>query len=462
MIKNEDKTMRFIARFANDNGNNFEIIDIYENKIERTVVDKNKPIVKSITKKYPGAIWFERKIKDDFGIEFEGSFDNRALNHHERFPDIYPMKKDFNQKEIDFSEPKPYKYEVIDGDGVFEVSVGPIHAGIIESGHFQFSQEGENILHLEVRHFYTYKGIEKMCENKKPLEIFSIIEKISGKDSLGYQNAYLDILAQATHQNVPLNIKKYNALLLEIERCANHIADLGAIPNDGGFSPALAFCSQKSEELKRILQVICGHRFGFGAIRGYSKEFDKNKIIAFFDNLEKEMKWFEDWIVDIPSLWDRLDTTGILTTQNAIKYSCVGVMAKASGVEMDTRNNNFYKEHGFIQQKEKTGDVAARFKIRLKEVFNSVEMIRNFINFEEEKIEFNEFFDGEYYSFVESSIGELFMFVKIKNGVIDRFFSKDPSFSNWQALHTMMSGNIIADFPLINKSCDLSYSGNDL
>ena len=174
------------------------------------------------------------------------------------------------------------------------------------------------------------------------------------------------------------------------------------------------------------------------------------------------MKWFEDWIVDIPSLWDRLDTTGILTTQNAIKYSCVGVMAKASGVEMDTRNNNFYKEHGFIQQKEKTGDVAARFKIRLKEVFNSVEMIRNFINFEEEKIEFNEFFDGEYYSFVESSIGELFMFVKIKNGVIDRFFSKDPSFSNWQALHTMMSGNIIADFPLINKSCDLSYSGNDL
>ena len=455
--------MRLVARFGLDLGENIEVKTIYLKKAGEVVIESEKEDFKSITQKYPSAIWFERKIKDDFGVDFEGSFDKRTLVHQERFPKIHPMLKSFQKTNLDFASYKPYEYEAIKGDGVFEVAVGPIHAGIIEPGHFQFSQEGENILHLEVRHFYKHKAIEKMVEGKKPFEIYDIVEKISGNESIAYQKVYLKILALASGQDLPLNVRRYNALLLEIERLIHHFSDLGFIPNDAGFGAALAFCSQKSEDLRRVLKSICGHRFGFESIRGVTKKTDRDNLMKFFDELESELKWFEDWVLDIPSLLDRLDTTGILKTKDAIKYSCVGVVARASGLKVDARDRDeFYIKKGFELQREKSGDVSARFKVRIKEAYNSIDMIKNFLGYESETMQFKEFNDGEYMSFVESSLGELFMFLKIKDGLVDRFFVRDPSFVNWQALHLMMDGNIIADFPLINKSCDLSYAGNDL
>ena len=455
--------MRLVARFGMDSESGILAKTFFMKKDGSIIIEDEVDNHKSITAKYPCAIWFERKISDDFGEKFKESFDTRTLVHHERFPKIHPMLKSFQSKSIEFDKFKPYEHEAIKGDGVFEVAVGPIHAGIIEPGHFQFSQEGENMLHLEVRHFYKYRAIEKMVERKNPIEVFDIVEKISGIESIAYQKAYLKILSKASQKEIPLNIRKYNALLLEIERLMHHLIDLGYIPNDAGFGSALAFCSQKSEELRRVLKAISGHRFGFGAIRGESKAIDKDMMIDFLDTLEKDMTWFKEWILDIPSLLDRFDTTGILRTKNALKYNAVGVVARASGLKTDTRiYENFYIDNGFELQRESSGDVTARFKVRLNEVFNSIAMIRNFLNYEEENIDFDLFDDGEYYSFVESSLGELFIFLKIKDGVIDRFYARDPSFINWQVLHLMMNGNIIADFPLINKSCDLSYAGNDL
>ena len=454
--------MRLVARFAVEKESNYEIIDVFDGEIKRTIVDKSEPRTETIAKRYPSAIWFERKIRDDFGIIFFDSFDQRPLLHHERFPrTVHPMQKSFTGS-VEFAAYLPYQYEAISGDGVFQVAVGPIHAGIIEPGHFQFSQEGENILHQEVRHFYKWRGIEKMVEGKNPVEIFSIIEKISGSESIAYQKAYLQILADASSQEIPEDLQCYNALLLELERLVHHLTDLGFIPNDAGFSPALAFASMKSEELRRQLQTITSHRFGFGAIRGETADFDHKKFLIFLDRLYEEMRWFEEWIIDIPSLWDRFDTTGILTRYKAVKYGVTGIMARASGVNTDVRDDHFHRSHGFMLQSEQGGDVSARFTIRLKELFNSIEIIRNCIDLHHTKMEFNHFSDGEYYTSVESSIGELFMYLKVKDGKVDRFFSRDPSFINWQALHLMMPGNIIADFPLINKSCDFSYAGNDL
>ena len=166
--------------------------------------------------------------------------------------------------------------------------------------------------------------------------------------------------------------------------------------------------------------------------------------------------------MDIPSLWDRFDTTGILTHQKALKYDTVGVVARASGVTLDRRDTPFYLEHGFVMANESSGDVGARFKVRLKEIKNSILMMHHFVEEDDTVLELDEVHDGSYSSFVESSIGELFMAIDIKEGKIDRFFVRDPSFVNWQALHLMMRKDIIADFPLINKSCDLSYAGNDL
>ncbi len=453
---------RLIARFAIENEDNFEVITIYDDEIKREKIDKKNPILESISSKYTTATWFERKIHDDFGINIIDSYDNRPLVHHERFPKIFPLKKNFKEKEIKFCEYLPYKYETVKGDGVFEVAVGPIHAGIIEPGHFQFSQEGERILHLEVRHFYTHRAIEKSLEGIKLLDSREIIEKISGNESIAYQSALFNIIIQASNIKYDEKLKKYHCLLLEIERIIHHLTDIGFIPNDAGFGAALSFASQLSEDTRGFLKKISGHRFGFGSIGFETKEYDEKMIENFLNTLEEKVKWFEDWIMDIPSLWARFDTTGTLNKKKARRYGVVGVVARASGKKVDSRDNDFYKKHGFILQNESIGDVGSRFKLRIKEIYNSIEMIRNFIDEALHVEQAKSFKDGEYMSFVESSIGELFMFVKLKDGLIERFYARDPSFINWQALYLMMENDIIADFPLINKSCDLSYAGSDL
>ena len=183
---------------------------------------------------------------------------------------------------------------------------------------------------------------------------------------------------------------------------------------------------------------------------------------AWLDALKASVADFETWIMDVPSLWDRLDTTGKLTQHKAVKYDTVGIVARASGIALDRRSNDFYTAHGFELLTQKSGDVAARFKLRIAEVQNSIKMMQHLIEVDESTCTIGTIHDGEYVSFCESSIGELFMAIDIKEGVIERCFIRDPSFINWQAVHLMMRNDIIADFPLINKSCDLSYAGNDL
>ncbi|WP_457743298.1 hydrogenase large subunit [Sulfurimonas sp.] len=455
--------MRFIARYAKETSLGFEIVTVYEELIEKENISFENPTIKTLAKKYPAAIWFERKMSDDFGIIIEDAFDKRPLVHQERFPkNIHPLRKDFTDKSIEEAEYVAYRYEVINGDGVFQVAVGPIHAGIIEPGHFQFSQAGEEMLHLEVRHFYKNRGIEKMLEGKTLLEAKPIVERISGNETIAYQICWRDIVLDATKQKLPLAIKKRHALLLELERTIHHLADLGFIPNDAGFGAALAFGSKLAEDARRKMRELTGHRFGFGAIDFTNKFIDTLSFIEWLDTLEHSVEFFEDWIIDIPSLWDRFDTTGVLSLKKAFKYSTVGVIARASGLTQDRRINPFYLQHGFVMASEVSGDVSARFKVRLQELKNSIILMRNFLEEDESSLELGTVNDGEYHSFVESSIGELFMAIDIKDGVIERFYLRDPSFVNWQALHLMMGKDIIADFPLINKSCDLSYAGNDL
>ncbi len=454
--------MRLIARFAQELQNGIEIVDVYDKEVQKSLLSFESLKIETLTKKYPSAIWMERKINDEFGVEFIDSFDTRPLIKHEHFPsDIYPLRKDFNATEINFTEYKPYDYEAIGGDGVFQVAVGPIHAGIIEPGHFQFSQAGEEILHLEIRHFYKYRAIEKMCEGKEPMNIKKIVERISGNESVAYQIAYVEILAQASNTEIPKSLKQKYSTLLEVERIIHHLTDIGFIANDVGFAPALALGSKLSEEARRVFAKITGHRFGFGAIKE-EITIDFGSLIEFLNYLEKELEFFRDWIYDIPSVWDRFDTTGKLSVEKAIKYGVVGVGARASGVKVDARDNDFYKNFGYQMQLGKKGEVSDRFKLRFNEIFNSIEMIKNFETYDNEGLEFGNFKDGEYSAFTESSIGELFMYLKIENGLVDRFFVRDPSFINWQAFHTTIYKDIIADFPLINKSFDLSYAGSDL
>jgi len=456
--------MRLIARFAKEVESHFEIITVYDKEIQREKISKDKPTLNSISHAHPSAKWFERKLSDDFNITIHKSSDTRKLLHQERFPkDIYPMLKSFDKNQnIEFAPYIPYKYETIKGDSVFEIAVGPIHAGIIEPGHFQFSQAGEDILHLEVRHFYKYRGIEKMLEGLSLEEAKPIIERISGNESIAYQIALRDIMLESSQTSLPKSLQKRDALLLELERIIHHLTDAGFIPNDVGFSAGLAFASTLAEEARRVMKKLTNHRFGFGAIHFEFSPLDVQLITTFMDKLQKDILWFKNWIYDIPSLWDRLDTTGCLSKQEAIKFDTVGIVARSSNVELDRRVNPFYKEHGFKLISDKTGDVASRFKVRIEEILNSIQLIRNFMDTQAYKVELQEYRDGEYMAYSESSLGELFMYIELKDKKIERFFVRDPSFMNWQVVHAMMPNNIIADFPLINKSCDLSYAGNDL
>ncbi|SFV67215.1 Formate hydrogenlyase subunit 5 [hydrothermal vent metagenome] len=455
--------MRFIARYAKELENNFEIITVYEDEITKESISKQKPYIETLAKKHPAAIWFERKMYDDFGIITQDAFDKRPLVHQERFPkETHPLRKDFHKTKLQEAEYLPYKYEAIKGDGVFQVAVGPIHAGIIEPGHFQFSQAGEDMLHLEVRHFYKNRGIEKMLESKTLQEAKPIIERISGNESIAYQIALRDIYLQATQQELPMPLRKRHALLLELERIIHHLTDVGFIPNDAGFAAALAYASRLAEDARRKMQELTQHRFGFGAIEWQIESLDITALQKWLEKLEEEILFFEDWIMDIPSLWDRFDTTGKLPLKKAIKYDTVGVVARASGVSVDRRLNNFYLQNGFVMASEVSGDVGARFKVRLAEIKNSIVMMHNFLEADKASLKIGNVDDGSFSSFAESSLGELYMAIEIKDGVIERFFVRDPSFVNWQALHIMMRSDIIADFPLINKSCDLSYAGNDL
>ena len=455
---------RLIARFVIETQTGLEAITIWEDGIERESLASDDATITTLSRNHPAAIWFERKMHDDYGIRIKDAFDNRPLVQHERFPkSLHPMRRSFQSESIDYADFRPYKYETIGGDSVFEVSVGPIHAGIIEPGHFHFSQAGEDILHQEVRHFYKHRAIEKMLEGKTLQEAKALIERISGNESVAYQIAWRDIVLAATGTELPEANRRYHALLLEMERTIHHLTDLGFIPNDAGFGAALAYASARAEEARRQLAALCGHRFGFGAIGFDTHHIDTDAMHRYLDNLEEKIAFFESWITDIPSLWDRFDTTGILSRNDAIAYDTVGVVARASGLARDVRAGDpFYKKHGFTLCLQHAGDVAARFKLRLEEVKNAAVMMRNFLTQSSEAVNLGKMRDGEYHAYAESSLGELYLFIRLENGSISRFFARDPSFVNWQALHRMMPNNIIADFPLINKSCDLSYAGNDL
>jgi len=461
--------MRLIARFVQElNDGSLQLHSVFDQKRTQEVIENNQ--IETLSKRHPNSVWFERKLTDDFGVEVIAGYEHRPLLHHERFPEqVHPMQKSFQETQVAYTDFKPYPYEVVSGEGVFEVAVGPIHAGIIEPGHFQFSQAGEDMLHLEVRHFYTYRGIEKMLEGKTLAEAKPIIERISGNESIAYQILWRDLMAQSTLQTVPEDLRAYHAILLEMERLIHHLTDLGFIPNDAGFGAALAYGSQMAERARRQLQKMTGHRFGFGAVNDSIPEMDWSALTKYLNQVEEELAWFQDWIGDIPSLWDRLETTGRLEKRMARYFDCVGVVARASGIEVDCRQTEWYQQHGFKLMTEKKGDVAARFNLRIKEAFNSLKMMHNFAETCQKTPRPGQFLwnleclnDGRYETTVESSIGELYGFVSIQNGLINRWFSRDPSFINWQVVHQMMTRDIIADFPLINKSCDLSYAGTDL
>ena len=442
----------------------------------RTPVPATDPEFPSLTPLIPAVNWQEREIQDWFGLTAAGHPNPRRVALHDDFPDsVHPLRKDFDL----FSKPRPLRgprhlFRPVEGEGVFQVPVGPIHAGIIEPGHFRFSVAGEPVLYLQIRLFYTHKATEKLFEHKPLSQAIFLAESISGDSSFSHSTAFCQAIESLVRLEVPRRARLMRTVLLELERLYNHIADVGAIATDVGFMVANAHAMRLKEQLLRLNAQLTGNRLlrGMNVYGGLRRDWDAHQLQnaeQILSSLKNELDSLVDLILSSASTRDRLETTGVLPHKTAVDLGVVGVAARASGVDLDVRRDFPYAGYNEIIPKvvlHSNGDVFDRMRVRMEEASDSIRIALEAlgrlsagpVNAALPPIPSERCALG----FVEGWRGEILHWVLTgPNGNLARCKIKDPSLNNWPALPEAVQGNIIPDFPVINKSFNLSYSGTD-
>ena len=369
----------------------------------------------------------------------------------------------------------PYPFVPVEGEGVHEIAVGPVHAGIIEPGHFRFSVVGERVLRLEQRLGYVHKGIERRFEAMPLSEGAKLAGRVSGDSTVGYAWAYAMALEQAASVPIPPRALWLRALLLERERIANHLGDLGYLGNDGGLAFGLAQFSRLKEDLLRTNGRLFGHRYLMDRVvpGGVSVDLDASGCEVLereADRLEAEVLVLRAIYYDHPGLQDRCINCGRLAGRLAAELGVVGLAARASGIAIDARVFPGLAPYDELQPAlcaHRNGDVASRIVVRFEEALESLQLQRRILQDlpqGESRIQLPAPPAGAFgVGWVEGWRGEIF--VALETGpalTVRRCHPHDPSWQNWPALEHAVLGNIVPDFPLINKSFNLSYSGADL
>jgi Ni,Fe-hydrogenase III large subunit len=426
----------------------------------------------SITSVTPAAAWYERELQDQFGVRLAGHPDPRRLLLHENWPvECHPMIATSPAQPISWAEGS-YDFLQVEGEGVCEVAVGPVHAGIIEPGHFRFSVIGDNVLFLELRHFYTHKGTEKLFTGMPVMNGQILAESVSGDNCLAHAVAYCQAIEEAHAVAVPPRAEFIRLIGLEMERMMAHIADVGALSGDVAFTLPAAYCSRIKEDLLQLSARVAGSRYwrGIAVPGGVTRDISPLAAPVLYQGVKQAADDFAkmaEIIIDRPSVQGRFEGAGILRHNVAEDLAVVGPVARASGVDTDIRRNHPYGAYRGVEVEVSTlhyGDVLARARIRIQEVAASARLIMDALNQLSPgpiRADFPLTAPFEGFSAVESPRGELLYWVQGEAGVLSRCYVKSPSFQNWPALPHAVAGNVIADFPLINKSFNLSYSGCD-
>lgn len=421
---------------------------------------------------------YERKIKTFFGLDPVGHQDSRSIILHENWPtDIYPLRKDFDWNNRPQEASGTYQFQKVDGEGIYEIPVGPIHAGIIEPGHFRFSVAGEEIVLLESRLGFTHKGSEKIFETLALNEKIRLSEKISGDSSFSHSLAFCQALEQLSDTIPPKRATYLRVIYAELERLANHFGDIGAMMLDTGFNFGGAHGARLREMIMQINERLTGSRFlrGSNVCGGVSTDIENREKEKLSAELAYALKDFNE-IIHIAennsSLLNRLKSTGELSLETIKEHSATGIAAKAIGIIDDARVDFPYAAYDELKfdeiATEQSGDAYARFYIRIKEVRASIKIITNALNILPDGLICAENIspfkkNAVAISVVEGWRGEILYFVTTDaNGIIERVAPRDTSFVNWPLLGHAGVHNVVPDFPLINKSFNLSYSGNDL
>jgi Ni,Fe-hydrogenase III large subunit/Ni,Fe-hydrogenase III component G len=429
----------------------------------------------SLAPELPAVNWQEREIQDWFGVEAEGHPNPRRVALHDHWPDVHPLRKDFSfAAELPPFEGEQHVYRPTLGEGVFQIPVGPVHAGIIEPGHFNFAVAGEPILYLQLRMFYKHKGVEKLFEQLPVAKAVTLAESVSGDSAISHATAFCQAVEKAAEIEVPFRAQVIRTVLLELERLYNHVADVGAIAMDVGFMVANYHAGRIREAVLRTNEDLTGSRLlrGMACVGGVRQDLDAAQLPAALEALETVRRDFADlasMIRNSDSTRDRLERTGILRPDKAAALGIVGVAGRASGVDLDVRRDHPYAAYSNMEWRVplyQEGDVLRRAQVRVEEVFESLSMIRAAV----ENLPAGPHRaparplppDRCALGAVEGWRGEILYWVRTgANGRLERVKVKDPSLNNWPALVEAVKGNIIADFPVINKSFNLSYSGTD-
>lgn len=443
-----------------------------------TALPEKNPTYESLTKTLVAANWYERYINDMFGIQPEGHPDNRRLVHHQNIPlNTNPLRKDFAWNTVLKKDNIPYPMHHVDGNGIYEIPVGPIHAGIIEPGHFRFNVAGERIIMLEGKLFFTHKGAEKIMEGKTADEALAFVERISMDSAASHALTFVQAIENITGTKIPEKANLLRTLVAELERITMHVHDLANIAGMGtGYSVMAAHGFRIKEKLVRLSEKLFGNRFWRGLIipGGVVKDLTNSEIKSILETVKEtvtEMSDLLDMGLKSDGLCERLVNSGILKTEAAIAYGAVGIAARASGLKMDTRIDHPYASYSrlkFNVAVREGMDVFARYRVRIEEMETSSKMVEELCKLllqeKNSKILAEVIpLKGESISAVEGWRGEIIYFMRLnEKGVIERISVRDPSFCNWPLFGEIGPGNIVPDFPLCNKSLNLSYSGTDL
>jgi Ni,Fe-hydrogenase III large subunit len=432
----------------------------------------------SISGQVPAANWHEREAQDLFGIVFVGHPDPRPLVVHDGWPKgVFPLRKGFDAQTRPAVEPsEEFPHLLVEGEGVLEVPVGPIHAGIIEPGHFRFSTVGESVLNLEARLFYTHRGLEKRMEGLPIADAFYVAERLCGVCSVSHGLGFCEAAEQIAGIAVPARARALRTLALELERLYNHVGDIGNIAAGASYHYGTSAGARMKEALQQACEQLTGSRFLRGLLVPGGVRLDltaelSKMLSAVIGATAEALASLLERIENNPSVTDRLDTTGVLQMQDAIALGATGIAARASGVNRDARRDHPHAGYTSAPQiavvTESDGDVHARLNVRAAEARESMRLIRALLEGVPSGpicVALPEALPGWGIGIaaIESPRGAAIHWLRVDGaGRVDRYHLRSPSYANWPAVALAAQTSIIPDFPIVNKSFELCYSCTD-
>ncbi|HKE10096.1 MAG TPA: hydrogenase [Myxococcota bacterium] len=417
----------------------------------------------ALTTELPQAQAFERELFEDHAIEPEGH------------PWLKPLRQHWGLAPQGKGVARPHPFFRVEGPSIHEVAVGPVHAGIIEPGHFRFQCHGETVRSLEIQLGYQHRGAESLLLRTSPARRLVVAESVAGDTSVGHALAYSKAIEGLGGTEVPLYAQVIRGVALELERLANHVGDLGALCNDVGYLPGASWFGRLRGEFLNLLMELSGNRFGRSLLKPGGVRFGlgadtREEFLRRLASAERDLTETAELTFDTPSICSRFEHTGVVTHDVARTLGLVGPVARASACDRDVRRDHPFGIYRFVHVPVAlvdSGDVMARALVRWLETQRSITFVREQLTeLPEETLSVDSappHPESVVVSMVEGWRGEIVHVATTgRDGELDSYKIVDPSFHNWFGLAMALRGDQISDFPLCNKSFNLSYAGHDL